>query len=158
MALIGVRRALLRPSSTTTPAPPPVVGTPTLAITSGVADYTPDFSITSGDILTGDTVRLQYSTNPAFPDSNFATALVANGQVIFNFAAPFTDQTWYFQARVERAGYTPSAWSNTASEGIVALPSAMMVGLPWRPVLMPPTSTVRRSELNVGVGLFGSIS
>jgi len=95
------------------------VTAPTLLLTSGTTDNTPDFTLT-GDLQLADTVRFQYSTSSGFVGASEITNTIDSTEDaanVLNFSTgALANNTWYFRARIERPG-TPepgiSAWSNT---------------------------------------------
>lgn len=97
---------------------------PTLTLTSGTSDTTPDFTLT-GDLRLNDTVRFQYSTASDFTGASELTNAIDAAEDTANTIAFTTGalaiNTWYFRARIERPGATANgAWSNTETETIVA--------------------------------------
>lgn len=127
---------------------------PTFTMLSGVSTYFPSFSFS--DVLDGDTMRVQYATLSDFSDALAFTGVILSGSLNFEID-PLPDLTRYFRARIERLGYQVSDWSNTLDETIYALPSFINIGMPWRCILPFPSNSIRKSDLNVLVGLCGSI-
>lgn len=140
-------------------APP---ATPTLTLTSGASDNTPAFSLT-GDLVTGDTVRIQYSTASDFSGALAATTVIdapADAANELDFSVdPLDDLTWYFRARIERPSTPVSNWSNTVTERIIALQrlSAIHLTSPWRSILPPPDTSIGASDRKTVAGFYGSL-
>lgn len=88
---------------------------PTLTLTSGSSDNTPDF-VLSGDLAVSDTVRFSYSTDSGFSGASEITNTIDAGEDAANslsFATgALANGTWYFRARVERPPRGITAWSN----------------------------------------------
>jgi hypothetical protein len=108
--------------------------TPTLTLTSATTDNTPDFTCdANGDLVEGDTVRFQYSTDSGFAGASEITNTIDAAEDAansFNFSTGvLANNTWYFRARTERPGHTSSAWSNTVSETIAAAVGISSVAL-----------------------------
>lgn len=89
---------------------------PTLKLTSGSADNTPDF-ILSGDLAVSDTVRFSYSTDSGFSGASEITNAIDAAEDAANALSFATGTlaygTWYFRARIERPPRGITAWSNT---------------------------------------------
>src|SRR6187402_2722698 len=95
-----------------------VPAAPTLTLTSGPTDNTPDFNLT-GDLVVGDTVRFQYSTSSGFAGASELTNTIDAAEDTANLITFTTGAlalgTWYFRARIERPEAISSAWSNTVT-------------------------------------------
>lgn len=109
--------------------------TPTLDLTSGVTDNTPDFELTSSDLVLGDTVRFQWDTVNTFDvDPQEATNEVDSGEDAANLlqfaTGTLADDEWFFRARVERPLFGPSAWSNIETITIDTTPPTASVFSP----------------------------
>ena len=93
----------------------PAAAAPVLDLVTDASDNTPDFTLT-GDLVLGDTVRFQYSTNPGFGGASELTNTIdaaedAANSITFTTGA-LAINTWYFRARIERPGHASSDWSN----------------------------------------------
>ena len=89
---------------------------PSLTITSGSSDNTPDFLL-NGDLAEADTVRFSYSTDSGFSGASEITNTIdaaedAANELNFSTGA-LASGTWYFRARIERPPGGVTAWSNT---------------------------------------------
>ncbi len=89
---------------------------PTLTLTTGPTDNTPDFNLT-GDLVLGDTVRFQYSTSSSFSGASELTNTIDAGEDAANLitftTGALANGTWYFRARIERPESAMGGWSNT---------------------------------------------
>jgi len=100
-----------------------VPAAPTLTLTSGPTDNTPDFNLT-GDLVVGDTVRFQYSTSSGFAGASELTNTIDAAEDTANLITFTTGAlaatTWYFRARIERPEAAVGDWSNTVTDTITA--------------------------------------
>ena len=95
---------------------------PTLVITSGTSDNTPDFTL-NGDFAVGDTVRFQYGTASSFAGVSEVSNTIDAGEdaansLDFDIVTALANGTWYFRARIERPSLGIGGWSNTQSVAI----------------------------------------
>ena len=113
-------------------APPVPPAAPTLTLTSGSSDNTPDFILT-GDLAELDTVRFQYSTDSGFSGASEVTNTIdaaedATNELDFSTGG-LANGTWYFRARVERPSSGNSDWSNTETITIFVSDAAGPISL-----------------------------
>jgi len=97
---------------------------PTLTLTTGPTDNTPDFNLT-GDLVLGDTVRFQYSTASDFTGASDLTNTIDAGEDAANLitftTGALANGTWYFRARIERPESAMGGWSNTETIAIAVV-------------------------------------